>query len=129
MIGRSLIVVLWMAMIALPGAEARDNNPFSGARSIEISMSRVETCTASWYGNESGPRTASGERFNTNDMTAAHKTLPFGSIVTVTNLHNGRSVTVRINDRGPFIRGRCIDLSHAAKNAIGMDGTAPVTVE
>jgi rare lipoprotein A len=71
-----------------------------------------------------GKRTASGERFNTDAMTAAHKTRRFGSHVTVTNLVNGRFTTVRINDRGPFVRGRYIDLSCAAADAIGMGGTA-----
>jgi rare lipoprotein A (peptidoglycan hydrolase) len=69
---------------------------------------------ASYYANEVGPRTASGERFDARAMTAAHRTLPFGTRVRVTNLRNGRSVIVRINDRGPFIRTRVIDLSHAA---------------
>lgn len=76
-----------------------------------------------------GRRTASGERFNTYALTAAHKTRRFGSHVTVTNKANGRSVQVRINDRGPFIKGRCIDLSHAAASTIGMGGLARVTVE
>lgn len=85
----------------------------------------AEICIASHYG---GKRTASGEIMNPNAMTAAHRTLPFGSVVRVTNLANGRSVTVRINDRGPFVAGRCIDLSAAAARAIGMGGTARVTV-
>lgn len=67
-------------------------------------------------------RVASGGWFNPNAMTAAHRTLPFGTMVRVTNLNNGRSVTVRINDRGPFIRGRIIDLSRAAASAVGMTG-------
>lgn len=76
---------------------------------------------ASYYGRRfHGRRTANGERFNMRAMTAAHKTLPFGSLVKVTNPRNGRSVTVRINDRGPFIRGRVIDLSRAAAEEIGM---------
>jgi rare lipoprotein A len=91
--------------------------------------SHAETCTASWYGTESGSRTANGERFTGRDMTAAHKTRPFGSYVTVTHLTTGRSVRVRINDRGPFVRGRCIDLSRAAAQALGMGGTAKVSVD
>ena len=84
---------------------------------------------ASWYGaGFQGRRTASGERFNTNAMTAAHRTLPFGTRVRVVNKHNGRSVVVRINDRGPFVRGRVIDLSKSAAHALGLDGTAPVTI-
>ncbi len=74
---------------------------------------------ASWYG-------PGGARFNTGALTAAHKTLPFGTRVRVVNVHTGRSVVVRINDRGPFIRGRVIDLSKAAARAIGVDGLARV---
>lgn len=71
---------------------------------------------------------ACGGRFNPNAMTAAHKTLPCGSKVRVTNKKNGKSVVVTINDRGPFIKGRIIDLSRAAAKAIGMGGLATVTV-
>jgi rare lipoprotein A len=75
---------------------------------------------ASWYGLEfHGRRTASGERFDMNALTAAHPTLPFGTRVRVLNPRNGRSIEVRINDRGPHVRGRIIDLSHAAARAIG----------
>lgn len=91
----------------------------------------AESCVASQYGigdGLQGSKTANGERFNTHALTAAHKTRPIGSHVTVTNRHTGRSVVVRINDRGPYIRGRCIDLSHAAANAIGMGGLALVEV-
>lgn len=79
---------------------------------------------ASWYGpGFHGRRTASGERFNQNAMTAAHKTLPLGSIVRVTNLETGESVIVRINDRGPYSGGRIIDLSKGAARAIKMAGS------
>ena len=74
-----------------------------------------------------GRKTASGERFNTHDMTAAHRTLPFGTRVRVQGA-NGRSVVVRINDRGPFRRGAVIDLSRASANAIGMGGTMQVSL-
>jgi rare lipoprotein A len=87
---------------------------------------------ASFYGYDgSGNKTATGERFNPEAMTAAHRHLPFGTRVRVTNTHNGRSVIVRINDRGPFIRGRVIDLSYGAARVIGMigRGVAPVKVE
>jgi rare lipoprotein A len=80
---------------------------------------------ASFY---SGGRTANGERMNPTAFTAAHRTLPFGTRVTVTNQHTGRSVVVRINDRGPFIRGRVIDLSPAAARAIGVNGIAVVSL-
>ncbi|AFG36558.1 rare lipoprotein A [Spirochaeta africana DSM 8902] len=87
---------------------------------------------ASWYGGKfQGRLTANGERFDTNEMTAAHKTLPFNSIVRVVNLNNGKQAELRINDRGPFVEGRVIDLSRAGAEAIGMSGTgiAPVRVE
>jgi rare lipoprotein A len=76
----------------------------------------------------SGGGTASGERMNSGALTAAHRTLPFGTKVTVTNSHTGRSVVVRINDRGPFVRGRVIDLSPAAARAIGVSGIAQVSL-
>lgn len=84
---------------------------------------------ASWYGT--GKRTASGERFDKWGLTAAHRTLPFGTRVRVTNLKNGKTVVVRINDRGPFIHGRIIDLSQGAAQQIGMikAGVVPVTLE
>jgi rare lipoprotein A len=71
-------------------------------------------------------RTASGERWSPNALTAAHRTLPFGTLVRVTDLRNGRSVVVRINDRGPFRRGRVIDVSPAAARALHFSGLAPV---
>ncbi len=81
---------------------------------------------ASWYGAESGNRTANGERFHPGGMTAAHRTLPFGTRVRVTVISTGRSCAVRINDRGPFIRGRVIDLAHGAARACGISGVARV---
>jgi len=89
-----------------------------------------ESGQASWYGGKfHGRTTASGETFDTNALTAAHKTLPFGTVVEVTNLDNGRAVTVRINDRGPFVEGRIIDLSRAAAEKIDMVGTGVARVE
>jgi rare lipoprotein A len=87
---------------------------------------------ASWYGpGFHGRKTASGEIFNQNAMTAAHRSLPFGTKVKVTNMKNGRSVVVRINDRGPYSGGRIVDLSAAAARVIGMKtaGVAPVTIQ
>ncbi len=87
---------------------------------------------ASYYGYDgSGTRTASGQRFNPEGMTAAHRSLPFGTQVRVTNTRNGRSVVLRINDRGPFIRGRVIDVSAGAARILGMmgSGVAPVHIE
>ena len=83
---------------------------------------------ASWYGYESGPRTASGELFNPKKLTAAHRSLPFGTKVKVTNLKNNKSVIVVINDRGPYVRNRIIDLSKYAAKAINMSGAEKVTL-
>jgi peptidoglycan lytic transglycosylase len=82
---------------------------------------------ASFYGNESGSQTASGQRFNQNAMTCAHRSLPFGTKLRVS--HSGRSVVVTVNDRGPFVRGRVLDLSTAAARALGIDGLGQVTAE
>ena len=75
-----------------------------------------------------GPLAANGEHIDTGALTAAHKTLPFGTLARVTNKRNGRSAVVRINDRGPFVKGRIIDLTPASARAIGMDGLAQVDV-
>lgn len=90
----------------------------------------AESCVASHYGRGDGlqgSRTASGERFNTMALTAAHRRHAFGTTLRVT--HNGHSVMVRVNDRGPFVRGRCVDLSWAAAKAIGINGVGRVVVE
>ena len=85
---------------------------------------------ASWYGYpHHGRKMANGKRYNMYALTAAHRTLKLGTKVRVTNLNNNKSVIVIIEDRGPFVRGRVIDLSFAAKNKIAMDGTAPVRLE
>ena len=86
---------------------------------------------ASWYGREfHGRKTSSSEIYNMYAMTGAHKTLPFGTYVSVCNLRNGKKVNVRINDRGPFVRGRIVDLSYGAGKEIGLvgPGTAPVEI-
>lgn len=89
----------------------------------------VRQCgTASHYGVESGRRTANGEAFPTREATAAHRSLPFGSRVRVTDMRTGRAVMVRINDRGPYIDGRIIDMSPAAARALGMGGLARVCI-
>lgn len=83
-------------------------------------MGHTETGVASYYADTYVDRhTASGELYQSSEMTAAHRTLPFGTLVQVTNIKNGRSVVVRVNDRGPFVRGRIIDLSRAAFDRIG----------
>ena len=106
-----------------------------GKKPIEVASERpqfVQTGVASWYGSGfEGGKTASGERFDPNDMTAAHRTLPFGTMVRVTNLRNNRSIDVRIINRGPFIKGRIIDLSPSAAKQlrIGKSGIVRVRIE
>ncbi len=92
----------------------------------------TETGKASYYGNEfNGKKTANGQTFNKNALTAAHKTLPFGTVVKVTNVSNGKTVTVVINDRGPYAKGRIIDLSEKAAASIDMvnQGVAEVKLK
>ncbi len=105
----------------------------SGPRGAPSRENGGQRGVATWYGRElQGHRTASGERFDMNDLTAAHLSLPFGTRVRVTNLRNHRSVVVRINDRGPYGgHGHIIDLSRAAASRLGItgDGSAPVVVE
>ncbi len=99
---------------------------------IEPGPAAVQVGTASWYGpGFQGNRTSSGEIYDQNELTAAHQTLPLGTRVAVTNLENGRAVEVRINDRGPFVKDRSIDLSYAAARSVGMigPGTVPVRIE
>jgi rare lipoprotein A len=92
----------------------------------------AEECVASVYSvgdpSQPGTQTASGVPLNDNALTAAHKSLPFGTKVQVTNKKNGNSVTVTITDRGPYVRGRCIDITKAGARALGIAGLAPVTV-
>lgn len=107
---------------------------FLGGVALALSMfaaSNVaaETGIASIYSTESGTGTASGQKLNPSALTAAHKTLPFGTRVRVTNHKNGKSIVVTINDRGPFVRGRIIDLTPAGGRALGFSGLAPVTLE
>jgi rare lipoprotein A len=119
-----LVVLLSAAACSLPPARVR--LPSSYGRQA------TQTGIASWYGpGFHGQPTASGTIYNQYELTAAHPTLPLGTRVIVTNLNNGSSVEVVINDRGPFAKGRIIDLSHAAADAIGMiaPGTALVRVE
>ena len=98
---------------------ARHNN----ATATQIASQGV----ASYY--TEGQQTASGEKFDTHDLTAAHPTLPFGTRLRVTNLATGRSVTVRVNDRGPYVPGRVVDVSHSAADALGMVGSGIAKVK
>jgi rare lipoprotein A len=90
----------------------------------------TQTGLASWYGADQGRHTASGERFDADALTAAHRHLPFGTVVRVTNQLNGKSVDVRINDRGPWRHDRIIDVTDAAADVLDMKkaGTVPVTI-
>ncbi len=107
-----LLVSIMSAGCQLGGNGETSDQPLSGY---------YQTGTASWYGAEyHGRDTASGEKFDKNALTAAHRELAFGTWVEVTNLGNGRRVTVRINDREPFVEGRIIDLSERAADEIGM---------
>ncbi|MBT2226618.1 septal ring lytic transglycosylase RlpA family protein [Nonomuraea sp. NEAU-A123] len=126
---------------ALPKAAAAqpETKPVQKAKTVPVRKAKTEaakpktrvissgTCGASFY--DEGQMTASGERFNPSALTAAHKTLPLGSRVRVTNPANGDSVTVRINDRGPYVGGRCLDLSAAAFSAIGNTGSGVMRVK
>ena len=102
------------------------------AANSDTGKKEVQRGKATWYGGKfHGRKTASGERFDKRAMTAAHRKLPFGTVVRVTNLKNQRSVRVRINDRGPYGKGRIIDVSEAAARKLKMirAGVVPVTVE
>ena len=101
----------------------------AGAFGLYLLLGRDQTGLASYYGDQfQGRVTANGERFDKRAMTAAHRTFPFGTRVRVTNLENGREVVVRINDRGPFVAGRIIDLSEAAAEKLGMIAAGVVRV-
>lgn len=118
---------------APPLREIAGRPPVRRVAQVSLGSIRVQiTGMASWYGpGFHGNRSASGEVYNQNALTAAHRSLPFGTKVQVTNLNNGRSVVVRINDRGPYVRGRVIDLSAAAARMLGVmhTGVAPVQID
>ncbi len=114
-----LLVLLGLAACATPPSSAP--KPFFSEQGV-----------ASWYGTfHQGKLTADGERFDQHALTAAHRSLPFDTVLRVTNLGNGRMVKVRVDDRGPYVKGRIIDLSAAAAVALGMrqDGVATVRLE
>ncbi len=123
----------WLAAglcaLALLALAACSSPPRSGGAAAS---GHSESGQASYYGNEfQGRRTANGERFDQAGLTAAHRTLPFGTRVRVTNTQTGKSVTVRVNDRGPFVKGRVIDLSSSAFKAIANlnAGVVPVRIQ
>ncbi len=122
----SLLLLLSSIACSLPPAKVKVPPPPAPINVVS------QTGIASWYGpGFHGLRTASGAIYNQYDLTAAHQTLPLGSRVIVINIQNGRSVEVLINDRGPFVKGRIIDLSYAAASGLGMvrPGTIPVRIE
>ncbi len=134
-IGRPVLrwLPIFLAVWALGAAGACVSSANAGERSVAARKGSLQRGKATWYGGKfHGRRTASGERFDKNSMTAAHRTLPFGTVVRVTNLRNKRSVRVRINNRGPYGgKGRVIDVSEAAARKLGMirAGVVPVTIE
>lgn len=114
----------------VPSLPETEQAPPTARIPVPSQLTMMETGLASWYGPKfHGKLTASGEVFNQEKFTAAHRTLPWGSRVKVTNLDNGKSVDVRINDRGPFGKGRIIDVSRAAARALGMVGRGITTVQ
>lgn len=127
-------VFFWAAAVALGAVQVLGlliSSDSSAARSCPAAAASREQGVASWYGRDfHGLATAGGEPFDMYALTAAHPTLPLGTLVRVRNLENGRSVDVRINDRGPYRQGATIDLSYRAAEVLGMvrEGRAPVEV-
>lgn len=103
---------------------------WTGCKKATTTGGQVQAGVASWYGHPfDGRLTASGEIYDMEKMTAAHRTFPFGTVLRVENLVNGKTTQVRVNDRGPFVRDRIIDLSHAAAQSISMPGIANVRLQ
>ena len=124
----TLMGLFFGSMLATAASEASAKPRRNGAEPVSVGRT-VQRGPASWYGpGFHGRRTANGERFDLGAMTAAHRTLPFGTRVRVENARTRRSVVVRINDRGPFTGGRIIDLSRASAQAIGISGVSTVTL-
>ena len=107
-------------------AAVRKHTPFA-SRKQSGEIKTASQGVASFY--TEGTQTASGEKFNTMEMTAAHPTLPFGTKLRVTDVSSGKSVTVRVNDRGPYVQGRVVDVSYSAANALGMVGKGLTNVK
>ncbi|MEZ8284751.1 septal ring lytic transglycosylase RlpA family protein [Vibrio splendidus] len=124
--------IIFTALILMILAGCTSTSAVGGSKTKDYAKSHALSGQASWYGDKfHGKLTASGETYNKNAYTAAHKTLPFGTIVRVTNTANDKSVDVKINDRGPYVKGRVIDLSHKAFSQVGdvKKGVAPVKIE
>src|SRR5205085_7992116 len=119
----SAMMSLFLLLLAACSTESHSTPP-------DVRQAAVEKGVASWYGHPyHGRKTASGQVYDMEQMTAAHRLLPFGAVVRVTNLSNHKTVDVRINDRGPFVKGRIIDLSHAAAEKLNIDGIAEVSLQ
>ena len=128
MILRKLGLAAFLIVSIAGVAEAKHQTRHSHHSAQASSGGGIASVYASGRDGYAGGRSASGERVHSGGLTAAHRSLPFGTMVRVTNRHNNRSVEVRINDRGPFVRGRVIDLTPAGARAIGMSGLAPVSL-
>jgi rare lipoprotein A len=123
------ILVLTMS-VAGAASDADGHGPAKNQTRLNKTLHWMEVGMASWYGPHfQGKRTANGESFDMNELTCAHRSLPMGSWVRVTNLKNMRSVFVRVNDRGPVTEGRVVDLSFAAAKAVGLAGVGKVKLE
>jgi rare lipoprotein A len=134
--GQGWVVAILLGLGAIWGCAAVRMAPVPVSESERdrglVERSRVQVGLASWYGEyHHGLPTASGEVFDMAQLTAAHRTLPLGTRLRVTNLENGRTVRVRVNDRGPYVDGRVLDLSHGAARMLDMveRGVAPVRLE
>jgi rare lipoprotein A len=126
-LAKTITCAVFLFGVAAAGSTVATAEP--GSAASYATPTTLQSGQASWYGpGFHGRRTANGERFNTNDLTAAHRTLPFGTKVKVTNTKTGQSVVVRINDRGPYAHGRVIDLSKALARSIGISGIAQVSL-
>jgi rare lipoprotein A len=123
---RNLVMICAVAaLVALSGqTEARVPAPYRLAASASfVPLTWTEVGWSSWYGSESAGKTASGEQYDSKQLTAAHRTLPFNSRIKVTNLRNGRAVVLRVNDRGPNVAGRLLDVSKTAAEKLGFLGS------
>ncbi len=123
-----------ISVAAVPTSPSAALESLDGEPAVETEATKAlatQTGQASWYGMEGGQLTATGERYNPQGLSAAHRTLPFGTKVRVTNLRNNQSVVVRINDRGPYTGGRIVDLSEAAAAEVGIkqSGVGKVRLE
>ncbi|WP_220753486.1 septal ring lytic transglycosylase RlpA family protein [Shewanella sp. KT0246] len=126
------LTVTTLLIATLAGCSSTSNLPIDASKTTQYSKSHALVGQASWYGNPfHGRLTASGEKYNMRAYTAAHKTLPFGTIVRATNTANNKSVDVKINDRGPFVKGRVIDLSQKSFQQIAStnQGIVPIKIE